>query len=322
MKILTVSPTRLKTALKCDFKYFLTYEWGWADELFTYTFASEFGTAVHSTLEAYALAKGEIDVKAEYLKQLGIHNPFLEDMMKAPSRARASYFVEKVCQTCPFFNPENARCGLVNKHVEHFEGCPKRLYEDGLKMIETAIARYDIYFRTGVKSPENPTGKVIGIELPVGISWGKDEDGEDIKMNGFIDLVIEYDSETLMIIDYKTGYSTPTHEEFIGDLQPRMYSYCAKLMFPEYKFVWVQFDYFRGVPLEYAFTSSDEEKTRQEVVSLYKRVKQARKIKRRAEDHYCKHLCNRPLCNQKWAELLQGIDGSNPAKKERPKEND
>lgn len=322
MKITTVSPSRLKTAMKCDFKYFLTYEWGWADDLFTYTFSSEFGTAVHATLEEYAKAKGQIDVKVEYLKQLGIHNPFLKDMMKAPSRARASYFVDKVCQTCPFFNPENAKCGLVNKHVEHFEGCPKGLYEDGLKMVNTAIARYDIYFRTGIKSAENPNGKVIGVELPVGISWGKDEEGEDIKMNGFIDLVIEYDPDTIMIVDYKTGYSTPTHEEFIDDLQPRMYSYSAKVMFPGYKFIWVQFDYFRGVPLEYAFTHSDDEKTRQDVVGLYNRVKQARKIKRRAQDHYCKHLCNRPLCDQKWAELLQGVDGSNPAKKEKPKEDD
>jgi len=37
-------------------------------------------------------------------------------------------------------------------------------------------------------------------------------------------------------------------------------------------------------------------------------------------DHYCKYLCNRPLCDKKWAELLNGIDGSNPAKKPREPE--
>jgi hypothetical protein len=322
MRITTVSPTRLKTALKCEFKYFLTYEWGWADDLFTYTFASEFGTAVHSTLEAYAKAKGNIDVKAEYLKQLQLSNPFLDDMKKAPSRARATYFVEKNCATCPFFNSENGRCGLVNKHVEHFEGCPKGLYEDGLKMIEDAIKRYDIYFRTGLKTAENPTGKVIGVECPAGVTWGSDVDGQDIVMNGFIDLVIEYDPETIIIIDYKTGYSVPTHEEFIEDLQPRMYSFAAKKMFPNYKYVFVQFDYFRGKPIEYAFTHSDDERTRQEVVALFNRVKQARTIRRRAQDHYCKHLCNRSLCDVKWAELLQGINGSNPNREEKKKEDD
>ena len=322
MKITTVSPTRLKTATKCDFKYFLTYQWGWADDLFTYTFASEFGTAVHNTLEAYANAHGELDIKTEYLKQLLLSNPFLEDMMKAPSKARASFFVEKKCSECPFFNPENGRCQLVNKHVEHFEGCPKGLYEDGLKMIDGALARYDSYFKTGIKSEKNPTGKVIGVEQVADISWGKDEDGEDILMNGFIDLVLEYDAETLIIVDYKTGFSIPTFEDFVEDLQPRMYSYAAKQIFPHYKFFWVQFDYFRGAQLENVFTHADDEKTRIEVVSIFNRIKKAKRIKRRAYDHYCKHLCNRPLCDRKWAELMQGVDGSNPIVKEKPKEND
>jgi hypothetical protein len=321
MKITTVSPTRLKTATKCEFKYFLTYEWGWADDLFQYTFASEFGTAVHATLESYALAKGKLDYKVEYLKQLGISNPFLKDMSKAPSKARASYFVGKNCPSCPFFG-KNGECQLVNKQIVDFEGCPKGLYEDGLKMIDQAISRYDTYFKSGIKSADNPTGKIIGVELPADISWGSDVDGEDIKMNGFIDLVVEYDPETLIIIDYKTGYSTPTHEEFTEDLQPRMYSYAAKQLFPNYKYVWVQFDYFRGVPLEYAFTHSDDDRTRRDVVDIFNKVKQARRIKRRAYDHYCKHLCNRDLCDRKWAELLQGVDGSNPAKKERRKEDD
>lgn len=322
MRIPTVSPTRLKIAQKCDFKYFLNYEWGWADDLFTYAFASEFGTAVHNTLEAYALAKGQLDYGAEYQKQIEASNPFLDDMRKAPSRARASFFVDKTCQTCPFFNPTNSRCTLVNKHVEHFEGCPKGLYEEGLKMVEKAINRYDIYFKTGLKSADNPDGRVVGIECGADVIWGQDEDGEDIKMNSFIDLVIEYDAETIIIVDYKSGYSIPTHEEFTDDLQPRMYSFAAKRMFPQYPYVWVQFDYLRGVTLEYAFTASDDERTRQEVTALYNRIKKTRKVKRRANDFYCKNLCNRPLCDQKWSELLQGIDGSNPVKPERPKEDD
>jgi len=320
MRITSVSPTRLKTALSCEFKYFLTYEWGWAEELFQYTFSSKFGTAVHATLEAYALARGNLDLKEEYAKQVELHNPFLDDMNKAPSKARAAFFVEKNCQSCPFFN--SPRCQLVNQHIEHFEGCPRPLYDDGFRMAQDAVKRYDAYFKTGIKSVDNPSGRVIGIECNANICWGKDEDGEDIKMNGFIDLVIEYDKDTIIIVDYKTGYSTPTHDDFIEDLQPRMYSFAAKQLFPNYKFVWVSFDYFRATALDYAFTNSDDEKTRKEVIDLYNRVKKARRIKRRAKDHYCKHLCNRPLCDIKWEELLQGIDGSNPNRQEKKKEDD
>lgn len=317
MRIPYVSPSRLKKALECEFQYFLSYEWGWADALFQYTFASEFGSSVHYTLEEYAESKGKADYRAIYAKHVAALKPFSDDMSKAPSKARASFFVEKNCEDCPFFDPKKARCGILDKHVEHFDGCPRRLYNEGLMMVETAIDRYGEYFKTGIKSDDNPGGRVIGIEAPAQISWGKDEDGEDIVMNGFIDLVVEYDSETLMIVDYKTGYSVPQHEKFIKDLQPRMYSFAAKLMYPQYKYHWVQFDYFRGIPLEHAFTAEDDEQTRRQVVALYNKIKKARTIKRRGYDHYCKYLCNRPLCDQKWRELLAGEDGSNPEKPKR-----
>jgi hypothetical protein len=179
-------------------------------------------------------------------------------------------------------------------------------------MVEAAIDRYGKYFRTGIKGPDNPKGKVVGVEAPAGICWGQDDDGNDIIMNGFIDLVVEYDPETLLIVDYKTGFSVPSHDEFLKDLQPRMYSYAAKQMFPDYKYYWVQFDYFRGIPLEHAFTADDDEVTRREVIRLFNQVKNARRIQRRAQDRICKYLCNRELCDKKWIELKQGIDGSNP----------
>lgn len=317
MKIPYVSPSRLKCAQECEFQYFLKYHWGWADELFMYTFASEFGSAVHYTLEEYAEARGNADYRAIYAKHIADLRPFSDDMRRAPSKARASFFMDKNCVDCPFFDPKTTHCGIMDQDVDDFEGCPKKLYNEGLMMVETAIDRYGEYFRTGIKSVENPTGRVIGIEAPAQISWGADEDGEDIPMNGFIDLVLEYDPETLLVVDYKTGYSIPDHEKFTKDLQPRMYSYAAKEMYPDYKYHWVQFDYFRGIPMEHAFTAEDDEQTRQQVVALYNKIKKARSIKRRGEDWYCKYLCNRPFCDSKWKELLGGVDGSNPVGKEK-----
>ena len=320
-----VSPSRLKKALECDFQYFLSYEWGWADELFTYTFCSEFGSSVHYTLEEYAESKGTADYEAIYHKHVMDLKPFAKDMNKAPSKARGSFFIEKDCQNCPFFEPRTQACAVMEKSVGEFEGCPKKLYYEGLGMVELAIERYGKYFKTGVKSKDNPGGKVIGIEAPTregadpdapNLTWGLGEDGDPIKMNGFIDLVVEYDEETLLVVDYKTGYSVPDHDKFMKDLQPRMYSYAAKKMYPEYKYHWVQFDYFRSpAPLEHAFTDGDDEQTRQQVTSLYNRIKGAKSIKRRGEDYYCKYLCNRSFCDKKWAELKAGIDGSNPEKR-------
>ncbi|MHA2063123.1 MAG: PD-(D/E)XK nuclease family protein [Candidatus Thorarchaeota archaeon] len=313
MKIPYVSPSRLKKALECEFQYFLHYEWGWSDELFCYTFASEFGSSVHYTLEEYAASKGTADYKKIYHKHVMDLKPFSDDMTKAPSKAKNAFFIEKDCASCPFFDG-GVTCEIMNDNVDEFHGCPQKLYDEGLVMVEVAIDRYGKYFETGIKSEDNPDGKVIGIEAPADISWGADEDGEDIKMNGFIDLVVEYDKETLLVVDYKTGYSVPEHEKFIKDLQPKMYSYAAKILYPEYKYHWVQFDYFRSIPLEHAFTDDDDEQTRREVVALFNRIKKVRSIRRRGEDWYCKYLCNRPFCDQKWAELKAGIDGSKPRK--------
>ncbi len=312
MKIPYVSPSRLKIADTCDFKYFLYYEWNFADELFTYTWCSEFGTSVHNTLEAYAKAKGKFDYEQEYTKQVAELKPFADDMSKAPSKARASFFVDKACERCQHLDSKTTHCKLMEQHIDDFNGCPASLYDQGLAMIKTAIDRYGDYFRTGIKTLDNPDGKVIGVEAPADIIWGVDEDGEDIKMHGFIDLVLEYDKDTLLVVDYKTGYSVPTHEAFIHDLQPRMYSYAAKQLYPNYKYYWVQFDYFRSIPVEHAFTAEDDEIIRQKVIQYYNHIKKARKIKRRAFDHKCKYLCNRPFCDQKWEELKSGIDGSNP----------
>lgn len=323
MKIAHTSPSRLKVAQKCDFKYFLQYEWGWGDELFTYTFCSEFGSSVHYTLEEYAASKGAVDYKAVYHKHIMDLKPFSDDMRKAPSKARASFFMDYTCEGCPFFQDGN--CGILEKEVNAFEGCPRKLYNEGLQMVETAIERYGEYFNTGIKSAENPNGRVIGIETPTriggtedgeNISFGLDVDGEPVKMNGFIDLLVEYDEETLLVVDYKTGYSIPSYQDFTEDLQPRMYSLAAKMIFPQYKYCWVQFDYFRSsTPIEYAFSADDDERTRREVVKEYNRIKGTRTIQRRGHDHYCKYLCNRPFCDKKWEELKAGVDGSNPKKK-------
>ncbi len=312
MRIPYVSPSRLKKAKHCDFQYFLSYEWFWADKLFTYAFASEFGSAVHNTLEAYAKSKCQLDYKKRYDRQtLTLQTYTKKDMTAAPKKARAAFFIDKECKGCPFFDGKN-KCKVINQNVEEFKGCPKNLHQAGILMIEQAIERYFKYFITGIKSEENPKGKVIGIEYPADISWGLDDEGNDIPMNGFIDLVVEYDEETLLIVDYKTGFSIPSHEDFLKDLQPRMYSYAARRLLPDYKYYWTQFDYFRGVPIEHAFTASDDECTRREVVALYNSIKNKQKVTRRVEDYYCKWLCNRPFCNQKWEELISGEDGRNP----------
>lgn len=311
MKILSCSPSRLDTASKCDFKYYMCYMLGISDKLSASPFASNFGKSVHNVLEEYALSKGTLDWRAALLKEISKKDMRPYDVMEAASkRVKAQFFVDKDCHNCPFFQKRGSKCKIVQQHVDKFEGCPKRLHEDALKMTEAAIERYAKYFDTGIRSAENPNGKVLGVEHEFTIELGKDEWGDPIVMHGLIDLVVEQDPDTVLVIDYKTGFKTQNADELMKDMQARMYSCAAKHEFPEYKYVFLSFDYFRGVPTDVVFTQDQDDATKDIVRRRWNEIKGKRNIKRRSYDWYCQYLCNRPECDAQWEILKDKVKQS------------
>jgi ATP-dependent exoDNAse (exonuclease V) beta subunit len=283
---------------------------GLSDKLSSSPFASRFGKCVHNVLEEYAKVLGKLDWEKELFKQIHFHDdeenlrPY-DDMETASKRVKANFFVDRDCYACPFFQKKKQHCKIMAQHIDEFEGCPKLLHLDAVNMLDMAIRRYDKYFKTGIKSKDNPDGKVIGVEEEFTHIIGKDNWGEDIIMHGYIDLIIEEDDDTIIVVDYKTGFKTKTTEELMKDIQPRMYSLAAKLKFPEYKFVLLTFDYFRGVPIDVGFSQEQDEVTREVVCRKWNEIKAKHKIKRRPFDWYCQYLCNRNVCNVEWAKLLQ-----------------
>lgn len=306
MKIESCSPSRLGVADKCDFKYYLSYVLGISDKLSSSPFASNFGKSVHNVLEAYALARGELDWRQALLDEIQKEDMRPYDLMeKASKRVKGSFFVDRDCYSCPYFNKETANCAVMGKSVDEFEGCPKILHDDAIAMTEAAIKRYGKYFNTGIKSPENPDGKVLGVEHEFTIEIGKDKWGDPIIMHGLIDLVIEEDDDTVIVVDYKTGFKTQTSEELMKDMQARMYSVAAKHEFPNYKYVLLSFDYFRGSPTDVVFTRAEDETTKEVVRRKWNEIKGKTSVKRRAQDWYCQYLCNRPECDKQWAILKE-----------------
>jgi RecB family exonuclease len=302
MIIKSCSPSRINVADHCDFKYYLSYELDLGDELSASPFASRYGSSVHNILEAFAKANGSLDWRAALLKEVQQEELRPYDLMeKASKRVQAQFFVDKECYSCPFFKDGN--CAIVNKKVDNFDGCPKRLHEDALAMIRSAIKRYDKYFRTGVRSPQNPGGKIIGVEHEFTIELGKDRWAEPIIMHGFMDLIVEDDPETLIVADYKTGFKTYSTEELMHDMQARMYSVAAKREFPNYKYVLLTFDYFRATPVDVVFTAKQDNVTIEAVKQKWNEIKAKRKIQRRPYDWYCQYLCNRPVCDVEWEKL-------------------
>lgn len=302
MKITSCSPSRLKTADECTFKYYLSYQLGLSDQLSSSPFASRFGNSVHNTLEAYVKSGCTINPEEELIRQVNVeqYRPY-DEMHTSSKKVKANFFVDRDCINCPFFNSGN--CAIMGKNIDSFEGCPKKIHGEALDMIRAAIKRYDNYFRTGIKSEDNPGGKVIAVEKEFSIVLGQDDWGEDIVMHGFIDLIVEEDDETLLVIDYKTGYKTQNSDELFTDLQARMYSAAAKIAYPQYDYVILSFDYFRGVPTEVVFTTEEDSVTLDVVRDKWNKIKATTKVKRRPNDYYCKYLCNREFCDQQWDNL-------------------
>lgn len=303
MKITSCSPSRLKTADECKFKYYLSYQLGLSDYLSSSPFASRFGSSVHNALEEYVDSGCTIDPEEELLRQINIEElrPY-DEMETASKKVKANYFVSRDCINCPFFN-KGGECRIMNKSIDMFEGCPRKIHEEALEMMRKAIVRYKPYFETGIKSEVNPNGRVVAVEKEFTINLGKDHWGDDIIMHGFIDLVVEEDANTLLVIDYKTGYKTQNSDELFSDLQARMYSAAAKIIYPEYEYVMLSFDYFRGVPTEVVFTKEEDSVTLDTVQRKWNEIKGFTKVKRRPYDYYCKYLCNRSFCDQQWDKL-------------------
>ena len=304
MKITSISPSRYSCAEACDFKYYLTYEKGMGDQLSLCRFSAQFGTSVHAALEQYA--GGNQEWEKVLLEETVKSNPY-EGMEHASKKIKPLYFVDKNCHSCSYFDAPNNKCKIKDKNIDDFNGCPKILHEEAIKMVKYAQRTYGKLYTTGVKSNTNPSGKLIGIEYEFKLPIGKDDEGEDIILHGLIDLVSELDNETVEIIDYKTGFKTSSAEELMDDIQPMAYAAAARILFPQYKFFLLTFDYFRGKPITVTFNKEECDATIIKIINKWKEIKRKTILSRRKEDYYCKYLCNRPLCDAEWQKIKMEV---------------
>jgi RecB family exonuclease len=87
---------------------------------------------------------------------------------------------------------------------------------------------------------QNVVDVEFDFELPLPYEWAKDENGDYIKLKGFIDLITEPEPGVLVITDYKTGervnfpsFETKTYRDIKKDLQLSMYCHALQTLFPD-----------------------------------------------------------------------------------------
>lgn len=103
----------------------------------------------------------------------------------------------------------------------------------------------------------NPDYKIISTELSFfkrGLTTNK-----GAPLNGVVDLLMEMDPETAIVLDYKTSRKADSVEEAQVDIQLSMYDLMVSKLYPQYKHIWLVLDFVRS---ESVITSRSPEERR------------------------------------------------------------
>ncbi len=250
-----LSASRLDVYQSCPFRYFLQYHLK-LPELKTQSIATHKGSAVHEALELHVGGEDYEKVLKDYYAKYKVWE--FDD--RKPNRG-FPHPVEKNCDTCQWAIYDKAGrtetiCSIAQRSILDFDGCPKPNFEDDLKLTK------------GVIHDENSVlnRKILGAE----VAFNKEFDG--FKVRGYMDLVTEIDEDTIEVLDYKTGNYTKNGEDAFKDLQMRIYSMVAKMIFPDYKYVLMTLAYLRKRPVTVIFTKEDDAKTHDFLQEAYKKI--------------------------------------------------
>lgn len=354
MDIKLISASRVKTYEHCKYKYVLNYmlkECADCGESF-YTvemagenkcpycgsenygrpfmrknWGAEHGSALHEIMEHYALAiRGTYEdgkkVLAKDKKKWLAWRARVKDAYHRKEDGSAIYDYAKPkdvadpetwCSSCQAGG--EAVCDVTGEKLatmqEHgCKGCPKPLLDESLEIMERYMAHY---------GPMLEQRKILGIEANFDIDLGQiDIHGNPVRMFGYIDLVTELDEDTVEIIDHKFGAWVPSFGEFIEDLQVKMYSMAARILYPQYKEYIITFDYARKNPLSYAFTAEEDDETKQLVIDHWVNIAAPQNVRRtmvqgdgrNPESSWkCKVMCDTAVCKREWPKFKEKFGG-------------
>lgn len=339
MQIKSISASRVKTYDHCTYKYalnYLLYECKDCSETFyvpeisneecpychsknysrpemSTNFGAVHGSALHEVMEKYAMFIRGHDESGNPIADTAYADwqQGVKDAWKRAANGKAIYDLAKPkevaertgwCQNC---QQQSGLCQITGETLDEMrkkgcQGCPKSLYLESVRLMDKFIKRYDPIFRTR---------KILGIEKAFNIDFG-----QGVISTGFIDLITELDSETIEVFDYKFGSWVPSFDEFSEDIQVKLYSLVASILFPQYKEYIITFDYVRKQPLSIAFSREDDKQTLAEIIKKHQQIEAPQVVRRTIVDGdgkhpesswKCKSLCDVKVCNKEWPKFKE-----------------
>jgi CRISPR/Cas system-associated exonuclease Cas4 (RecB family) len=122
-------------------------------------------------------------------------------------------------------NPRSFNPLEVGKFIQAFRDKMAELYltdlslfEVGEELVRNELAHY------------NAKEKIVGVEQTFDIKTP-----EGVRLYGFIDKLVEVDSTTIKIVDYKTSVIPMSYEEARTDVQLSMYDLVVSMLYPQYE---------------------------------------------------------------------------------------
>lgn len=168
--------------------------------------------------------------------------------------------------------------------------------EDCLKYIYEALNH-----NSGMFSPLKRTIIVPEqyFEIEVKQEWAKLDAGDYLKIRGTLDLVVEVDSDTIELIDWKTGKrfnwnkgKVKEFDDFHNDPQLLIYFYAMKYLWPEKKCLVTIFYLQDGGPISVCFQNNDVERCEKLLEKRFTEIKKNKKPKNIWGDWKCRALCH------------------------------
>lgn len=253
----TVSKSSMENLDTCELRYFYEYILKYRGEGNVKTVM---GSAVHCVAETLGRIKKSIqedgehfvemdDIgRVEYDPETWLTERTLSDLevdTVNKNRKNKSIFKDQVK-----LKYGAVRCGeelvesLIQRAFEHYE--LERLIEEAkaagkkepfernyVEFCWMLLEQYDPRF-------ENVVDIEFEFDLPIPHEWAKIENGEYVRLKGFIDLVTEPEPGVLVVTDYKTGarskfpsFDTKTYADIKKDLQLSMYCHVLQTLFPD-----------------------------------------------------------------------------------------
>lgn len=309
----SISPSRIKTFDQCLFKYWLTYNR--PDVELKSNFGAEHGSLIHDILENYV--KGDKDwVKRLFKGYAGL----LESVDKFGNKivldsplkwAKDADFKNQkpYCDICPYKNDNNT-CGISNEPLDQLSGCPRKLFDESIRIVEKVIKRYRKAWSFVLRDADN---NIVGCEYLYNVTLPS----MNIPNIGVMDLILRHNDQVLEIIDYKSGKWTQSEEECKQDIQVRTYSLIARKEFIEdinkkgfaYKNIILTFDYFQGNPITVTFDESEDKETEDFLYNKSLEIRNTKVIKRIVKSDAdfdskkfwkCRSLCDIEMCKKHW----------------------